>query len=471
MGLFSKKEPISLWTHNTYEHGFPSANNVTEKGKNYVSNMMNPNPMKNFMFDRYFGIDENSQSHKGLNVFVIGDEKRDIADRIFRHQIEQLKSSFVVSTTSFTLLGMTRSLLAKHGYIIKIINYSDTLELSNLSNSVEQSMSFNFFDNAHTEERVTDLARSMVRLAPNYAKNNAYFNDCIMYLISASIMLLKINKRPTVKDLKTFVASANFKTEQEKLKGKNKFDSSFEEAMLFQNVGSEENKYNAAHAYTMYKAFIRMSGKSRKHIVDGAIEVLNAYDQTPTAPRIKPYNFNEFANKKFAIFIIMDQKNKNYMSQGRLTTQEIVYQFDELHKSNNPIRFMIEGIEAYNNIADYTHITMNIGRHYFTTVLHEMNKDSELEKTQNEILASSADVVIYTGTSMRDDPKRDYIMSMVEKIQSADPDYKKITSKAKRGPNRECVVNKKESVEFKLAESDQLVIVQGRGIFLTTTVY
>ena len=469
--LFKKKETPSLWTHNTRESGHPSTNKLTAAGMDYQAKMMNSNPMKNFMFDRYFGIDETLPEYQGMNCFVFGDEKRDIADRVFRHQIEQFKSSFVISTTSPVLFGMTRGELAKHGYNIRILNFTNTDELGNLSNQVEQSLTYNVFEQAQGRAAVDDLARSLIRQSPTYSHDNAFLNSIVRALIAAAISLKQINNDTNVNSVYNFIESAYLKTPAEKKAEKNKFDKAFEEAMVFADVGSEENKQRAIDAHEFYKVFINACGKSRDYIIQTALNVLKSYPGCQHGQRVKNFNLKELTSRKFALFIMVDNKDAKLAANARVVTQAIVSQFEREAPRGN-VRFMIEGVEKYFKTADFTTLYNHKGKYSYTAILHNMDKLDDKEKVTMEKMVATSDLMMYMGSQNSTDPKHTYAMEMVSKAQTSHPEFENACKIAKKDPtNKACVYSPKNNISFDMAANEQIVFVKGCTPFLLTYVY
>ncbi len=469
--IFKKKEAPSLWTHNVHEDHYPSANNLTAAGKKYQAEMMNSNPMKNFMFDRYFGIDETNPKYKGMNFFVIGDDKRDVADRVFRYQIEQFKTSFVISTSSLVLLGMVRGELAKHGYQIRTLNFSTNNEIGNLSNQVEQAMVYNIFEQVKGRAEVDELVRTMIKMTPFDTQKNAFMNDIVRALLMSAILFKQINNDTSYQSLYKFVESAELKTKAEKSAQKNDFDKMFEEARLFANVGSEENKKRAKDAYDFYKVFHSSCGQSRTFIVRTALDVLKVYSGDNSGPRAKKFDLNEFANRKFALFIVVDDKDKNLISHGRVVTQAIINQFEKEQPRSN-VRFMVEGVEKYLRTADFTSLINNQGKYSFTTVLHSMDELNTIEKENMKRLNDLSDVLIYMGSQKKDDKKHEYVMDMLKEIQAAAPGFTQACKLAKKDmANNACVYSPDNKLTFEMSANEQIVFIKEQLPFLLTYIY
>ena len=469
--MFKKKETPSLWTHNSHEDGYPSANNLTSDGKKYQSEMMNSNPMKNFMFDRFFGVDEANPKYEGMNFFVIGDDKRDAADRVFRYQIEQLKSSFVISTSSLVLIGMVRGELAKHGYNIRILNFSTNDELGDLSNQVEQSMVYNIFEQASCKEEVEAMVTSMIKMSPTYAPENNFGNNVLKSLLVASILFKQINNDATYESICKFIQSAEFKNKAESDKQKSKFDKAFEEALLFANVGSEENKQRAKDAYDAYKTFCTACGKSRTYVIRAALELLKIYQCGTNGTRAKNFKLKEFSNKKFALFVVFDDKDKNLAAHGRVATEVVINQIQKENISRR-VRFMIEGVEKHLSTTNFESLIHSNGKYSLTAVLHDMNDLSNKDLENVYSLNNMSDVLIYMGSQNTNDAKHKYVMDILGEAQKKDPEYKKVCKLAKKDiTNVRCVYSPENNLTFEMSANEQMVFIRDQKPFLLTYIY
>lgn len=293
---------------------------------------------------------DTAKTGKNLNVCVFGGSGAGKTRNYVLPNILQANTSFVITDHGGYLLNKTRKFLEEQGYVIKVLNLSDT----------EHSNHYNPFAYLHNEEDIINLAKVITK-CEGYKDGDPFLVKCEKLLYTALIALIYCEFPDEEKHFGTLLRLINqmCETKEDDETFKNSVDIAFEKL--------ETEKGENHFAVNCYKKFKLIPEKTAKSILASCavklamfgiekIEKMTTYDDM---------ELDLIGDRKTAVFILLPMYSlfptSNY-SFNFLISLLITQIFNTLYSRANSlanhklpvhVRFMLDEFSSCGYIPDF----------------------------------------------------------------------------------------------------------------------